>query len=799
LDLSKPHTLWNRGFVALLITQFTVAFNDNAFRWLLVPIGKEYANGDIIRFLGGAFLIIPFLLWTSIAGYVTDRFSRRNAIIWCKSIELILLASALGVICMGPAVSGDAAASTSAMPLKLYLLLGIMFLLGSQAAFFSPSKYGTIPDLVPETSISAANGLVSMLSMLACVSGQILGGYIFFWTTFYDNKLPVGIPGGHHIEITAFFLCGMALIGLVACLFIPKMKAVDPHALFPRNPFWQTGKDIAALFSHKMLFWVSIASAFFWGLAALAQNNIDKYATEYLLVQQQHVTVLAAVLTIGIGIGAVMCGYLSGKHIEMGLVPIGAFGMGFFIMLLGFTPAQPGGLKAGFGTPLDTPYLYASVMMLMTGLAAGLYDIPLASYIQKKSPPKERGRMIAAYNFCTFSAMFLFIGLGLAGAFVFHQVHEHPSLMIWLITGSLTVAVSAVLAYWFDGALMIFCIRYLLYIVYRPKVIGIENLPEAGGAVLVCNHISLLDGLLLYAVCPRRIRFLAYELTLPKFLEPSIRESGIIKILPGNTKNIINGIRQARKALHGGELIGMFAEGGITRNGQMKAFEPGFLSLFKAGGKRNESVGDGKEPDSKTTDIPVIPCYIGGLHESMFSYKYGDKKITFKPRRLLQNVIIAFGKPMYDVRYPQQVQIAVQELGVDSYRKHNKKHKLPADYPHRSALHVDYTLTDFSYADFLSQESLPNKSSAAKHSDVIPAMNVPPERMFDKFHIYSKDGSIGRALCNAVIKVIDRDTGSLVPPNTVGFIAYKTTETADWIITGLTGKMDEDGFIFING
>ncbi|MDR0336507.1 MAG: MFS transporter [Planctomycetaceae bacterium] len=654
MNSEKPQSLWNKGFIALLITQFTVAFNDNAFRWLLVPIGKEYANGDLIRFLGGAFLIIPFLLWTSIAGYVTDRFSRRNAMIWCKLVEMLLLAIAVGVICLGPTT--ETVTTNSGIPLKIIALLGIMFLLGSQAAFFSPSKYGTIPDLVPETSISAANGVVAMLTMLACVSGQILGGYVFFWTTIYENNVPTGIPGGVHIWITALVLLGAATIGLLASFFIPKMNAVDPKASFPLNPFLQTGRDLATLFSHHKLFWVSIASAFFWGLAALAQNNIDKFATEFLMVQQQHVTVLAAVLTIGIGIGAIFCGWVSGKRIELGLVPIGAFGMGFFILILGFTPNHNPEVQAGFGTPLSLPYLFATIMMLMTGLWAGLYDIPLAAYIQEKSPTTQRGRMIAAYNFMTFSAMLLFIGLGLAGAKIFELFFSHPSLSIWITTGLFTIAVSIALAYWFNASFIIFSLRILLHVVYRPKFVGLENIPKEGGALLISNHISLLDGLLLYAASPRNIRFLAFEPMVPKFFEGCVRETGLIKLLPGNPKRIVQALKAAREALKNGEVVGIFAEGGITRNGQMKAFEAGFMSILKG-----------------IENVPVIPCHINGLYESMFSYKYGDKKITLSPRRLLTDVIIAFGKPIYNPKYPQQVQLAVQELGVDTYQEHNTK------------------------------------------------------------------------------------------------------------------------------
>lgn len=692
----QPKSLWNRGFIALLITQFTVAFNDNAFRWLLVPIGKAYANGDFIRLLGGFFLLIPFLIWTSIAGYVTDRYSRRSVIIWCKLVELILLALAIGTILLGPEVSGAAkAAGTSAMPYlistlfkmgfwgaakavmawtmpyHIVLLLVILFLLGSQSTFFSPSKYGLIPDLVPKESLSAANGLVSMLTMVACVSGQVLGGYLFAWTTLFKTEkvdgveelLAIGVPGSQHIWITAAALVGVAAVGLISSFFIPKFKPVAPDAVFPRNPFLQTARDIATLFSYRKLFWIAVASAFFWGLAALAQNNIDKYATEYLKVQQQHVTVLIAILSIGIGIGAVASGYLSRKKIELGLVPIGAFGMGLFIFLLGFTPGYGEPVGAGFGSPLKLPYLFAFTMMFLAGLWAGLYDIPLSAYIQHHSPKQQRGRMIAAYNFLSFSMMLIFIGTGfcLAKLFALFQRFYDPSLMIWFVSGLMILAVASVLVYYLNASFFLFVITTAIRWIYRPKVIGLENLPEEGGALLVGNHISLLDGPILYAVCPRNIRYFAHEAFVPKILEGVARQTGLIKLLPG--KKVVLALKAAREALREGDLVGVFPEGGISRNGQMRGFEPGFLSILK-----------GAERDGKK--IPVVPVHIHGLYGSMFSYKYGDKKTILRPRKLLNDVIISFGKPIYDPEYPMQIQRAVQELGVDSYREHNTK-KLP--------------------------------------------------------------------------------------------------------------------------
>ena len=454
-----PQTLWNRGFIALLITQFTVAFNDNVFRWLLIPIGKAYMPGgeDNIRLLGAVFLIVPFLLLASIAGFVTDRFSRRKTVIWCKAIELALLAIAVGVICLGPPISD----ANTGVPIKVVLLLGLLFLLGSQSAFFAPSKYALIPTLVPNTSISSANGIMVMLTMLAVVLGQIVGGVVFMLTTLHENRIPTDIPGGHNVWITILVLVGTGTIGLLASFFIPKMKAVDPKAKFPKNPFLQTGKDLATLFSHKALFCAAIASSFFWGLAALAQNNIDKYATEYLMVQQGYVTPLIAILTIGIGIGAMLCGYLSGKRIELGLVPIGAFFMGLFILILGFTPGYAEAVERGFGNPLATPYIFGAVIMLLAGLGAGLYDVPLAAYIQKNSPEAQRGRMVAAYNFCAFSAVLLFAGLGWLGAIIFNPLGGGmSSLMIWIMTGLITLAVCAVLLYLYNAEFKAFLSRF---------------------------------------------------------------------------------------------------------------------------------------------------------------------------------------------------------------------------------------------------------------------------------------------------------------------------------------------------
>ncbi len=294
------------------------------------------------------------------------------------------------------------------------------------------------------------------------------------------DLLPTGNPGTQQIWLTALILLGVAAIGLLSSFFVPKFRPVNVEAKFPKNPFRQTGRDLAALFSHRKLFWLAVASAFFWGLAALAVMNIDKFAVEHLRVRQEFVTPLAAILSIGIGIGAVVCGFLSGKRIELGLVPIGAFGMGLFIFLLGLTPgyAEPTGL--GAGSPTGTPYIFALIVMLIIGCWAGLYDVPLSAYIQKHSPTQQRGRMIAAYNFLTFSAMLVFSALFLVGVKLFGALGgESASLGLWMATGLGTLVVFGLLAYWLHVPLCIFCLRGLIRLIYRPKFVGLENIPAA--------------------------------------------------------------------------------------------------------------------------------------------------------------------------------------------------------------------------------------------------------------------------------------------------------------------------------
>ncbi len=707
---TKPTSIWNQGFLALLATQFMVSFNDNVFRWLIVPIGKYCEGWDtekgnaLILSLGAVTFLLPFVVFTPYAGFCTDRFSRRSVMIWCKVSEIVIL------------IGGVFAIYAQNVP----GMLTVLCLLGVQGAFFSPSKYGSLPDLVPHEKLTEANGLIGMTTMIAVVSGQVLGGFLFWATTDFGpdgNPAQLSTSGLVNSWIWIVTLLGIATLGWITSLFITKLPSADPTAKFPLNPATQICKDIYTLAKLRWIFIPALGSAFFWGLGALSQQNIDKYSETILHISQLHAMYLIGILSAGIAIGSILAGLISSRRIELGLVPIGAFGIAVCGFLLSFTPdvtcprpdlhskhlisaavsteahsveipvasefkkldelgqtlvasdAPTKNSHASKATnhrtaPMTTfSFIFGAICLFLLGTFAGIYDIPMVSYIQEQSPPEHRGRILAAVNFFSFSAMLVFAG----GIFLlFSGVMGLSANAIWLITSIMVTIVGGLLAWHFLTPLLLFMITKTAWVIYRPKIIGFENIPKDGGVLFVSNHVSYLDGILLYEALPKNLRYFAHSNYVPKFLDGVARDTGLIRVLPG--KKVILALKAAREALKNGDWLAIFPEGGITRTGQINAFEPGFLSIMKG-----------------AEETPIVPVHLGGLYESMFSYKYGDKKFTLWPRWLQNDVTISFGKPIYKPEYPMQVRQAVEELGVDTLREHNKK-KLPV--PGRTLIRV---------------------------------------------------------------------------------------------------------------
>jgi acyl-[acyl-carrier-protein]-phospholipid O-acyltransferase/long-chain-fatty-acid--[acyl-carrier-protein] ligase len=421
------------------------------------------------------------------------------------------------------------------------------------------------------------------------------------------------------------------------------LKAANPLRVFPRDMVSQTNRDLKTLGHDRALLRVALGIMFFWTFAMLAQLNIDQFAIEgSAAAKQTQVSLLLGSLVVGVGLGSVLAGIWSGGKVELGILPLGAGGLTVFAFLLYSVEGQLVNLEGDY----TWSYLGACACLLMLGVSAGLFDVPLAAYMQDRSPPEHRGSILAASNFLTFGGM-------LVAAAVFWALRsprigiELSSRQIFFLCGLATVPVFIYIIVVIPQASIKFLAWLVTHSVYKIRVYQRENIPEQGGAILVPNHISWLDGLLLFATSSRQVRML-----IDAVLIDTWRAHGFAKLMGAlpikqTPKSTRNAIETARAAVQAGELVCIFPEGGISRSGQLQRFKPGVLEIHRG------------------TGAPIIPVYLDELWGSIFSFRGGKffwKWPTTHPRR----VSIWFGKPIEEPRDIHEVRQAVQDLGADA-------------------------------------------------------------------------------------------------------------------------------------
>jgi acyl-[acyl-carrier-protein]-phospholipid O-acyltransferase / long-chain-fatty-acid--[acyl-carrier-protein] ligase len=614
-------SLRSTTFIGLLLTQFLGTTNDNILRWLAIGIGKHHIadplHASAVLSIGSGCLVIPYLLLAAPAGYLADRYSKRSVIIGCKFAEIVLMATAIIVIGYG----------------HVSLMFAVVALIGAQAALFGPAKLGSIPEMLQPHKISAANGALGLATVIAVALGTSVGNWLADAMGASTDRL----------WTSALVLIGIAMAGWIASLLIMPLKAADPKRAFPWDMARQTVRDLKILGHDKALLRVALGIMFFWTLAMLANLNVDQFAFEGNATKQTQVIALLASLIAGVGAGSVLAGVWSGGNVELGILPIGAGGLALFSFLL-YT--VQGSLVDPAGT-YTLSYLAACAFLLLLGISAGLFDVPLASYMQDRSPHHHRGAILAASNFLTYGGMLV--------AAVVYGVLRQPvygeaffkSQEIFLMCGVATVPVFIYIILVIPQATIKFLAWLVTHSIYRIHVYGRENIPEEGGAILVPNHTSWLDGLLMFATSARQIRML-----MDAELIDTLRAHGFahlmgaipIKPSPKSTKRAIE---MSREALNAGELVCIFAEGGISRSGQLQRFKTGVLEIQRG------------------TSAPIIPVWLDEIWGSIFSFRGGKffwKWPSLKPRR----VSIWFGKPVDDPTDIHKVRQAVQDLGAEA-------------------------------------------------------------------------------------------------------------------------------------
>jgi acyl-[acyl-carrier-protein]-phospholipid O-acyltransferase/long-chain-fatty-acid--[acyl-carrier-protein] ligase len=589
-------------FQAFLWTQFLGALNDNIYKMIVSVMAIRLAGGaNSGRYLAiaGAVFVIPFLIFAGYAGQLADRFSKTRVLQITKSLEVVTML--MGILAL---VSG-----------RLDLLLVVLFLLATQANFFSPAKYGILPEMMTEGNLSRANGLLELTTFIAIVAGSSLG------TLLYERWQ------GRPVAMGSLLLL-MALIGTAASLGIRYVPAAGANEAFHWNPFHEIAEGTRTLIKQRSLALSVLGISWFWFVGALFQLALLLSAAETLHISQGDSGFLIMALSAGIGLGSVAAGALSGDHIELGLVPAGSFAMGLCCLFLGAT----------------TNYHAALAWLTGIGFTGGLFVVPLNAWLQEKAGVHEKGRIMATNNFANMVGVIAASGT----LWLLHDVLGWSPSAIFVALG-LAILAGGVGAF---ALLPAITVRFMLWCLttslLRVHVEGAERVPRKGGALMVSNHVSYADAALVGMTTPRIVRFLVWA---PFYRIRATRAFFLIfqaiPVNPGSAKMVVNALKKARTELERGKLVGIFPEGSITRSGEIEPFTRGFGRIV-----------DG-------TGLPLIPVHIEGMFGHPLSCKGGSAMKSWE-RWWRPEITVRVGEPIYTPIAPEELRQVVLELGSGS-------------------------------------------------------------------------------------------------------------------------------------
>jgi acyl-[acyl-carrier-protein]-phospholipid O-acyltransferase / long-chain-fatty-acid--[acyl-carrier-protein] ligase len=594
-----------RGFWSLFVTQFQGAFSDNMLKTLVVfmmlglnvPSAEKNRIGEWVL----ALFTLPFILFSMAGGHLADRYSKRSVMIGVKVFEMGVMAFAL----VGFALK------------NLHMLLAGVFMMGVHSAIFGPSKYGSLPEQLPTKRLSWGNGLIELGTFVAIIMGIVAAGELA--DRFGNRQMLSGV-----------ILISLAGFGFLCSLGVQRIPAADPKHVFEPNFIKDLWIRTKAIRQDRTLKLSVIGNTYFWFVAALLSLNLFFYGSDVLKASDNQISLLNGALALGIGLGSVAAGFLSGNKIEIGLIPLGAAGLSIACAGLFFVHS----------------FVLALLWLGLLGFTGGFFTVPISALIQHRPHPEKKGEVIAAANL-----------LSSVGVFVVWPVHylltdtlHMGPQAVFLFSGILTLAGTVYTVILMPDALIRFVLWVATRTVYRIQVIGRDNIPERGGALFVCNHMSFADAMFLLASVDRPVRFIMHKNNYDSpWIRPFARLLGVIPIASDmGPRDLIHSLRVATEAIQAGDIVCIFAEGQITRIGQMLPFRRGFERIMK------------------DVNAPIIPVGLDGVWGSVFSYERG--RMFWKwPRHIPYRVTVAYGRAMPHDANPMDVRERVQELVADAW------------------------------------------------------------------------------------------------------------------------------------
>lgn len=593
------HLITERRFLPYFCTQFLGAFNDNVYRYafaILVTYFLTEEHRGIYVSLALIAFILPYFLFGAIAGQLADKFDKAWLIRKIKLAEIVIMLCGC---------------------LALYFrnvpgMLAILFALGAQSAFFGPIKYSILPQHVKANEILNANAYVEAGTFIAILLGQILGGAL----SEQESYLP--------FLMTA--IVGFAVLGWFSSTMIPKAPPASPDLKLSLNIVKKTIEIIKMARENHGVYLSILANSWFWFFGALILTMFPVFAIEVLSGSPKVAIFLLATFTIGIALGSLACSLFSGGRVELGLVPIGAIGISIFTWNLGSSAILPSAeMRSLWDLVAEPDALWAIGNLVVIAFFSGLYIVPLYTYMQTESCESQRSRIIAVNNIINSLFMVISGGLGIAlGALGFSVLDIFKIMAVLNIVATLYI-LSKIPHYFLRLVSWI-----LMHSVYRINKQDLDKIPEQGPALLVCNHVSFFDPPILFGVLPRPARFLMwygfYELPVVGRIFRWLRSIPI-----GNRRERPELVEQAfdtiAEELEAGNLVVVFPEGTITRNGDINKFQPGIDEIVKR------------------TPVPVIPLALKGMWGTWSSRERGSALKGF-PKSFMKKITVVAGDPV---------------------------------------------------------------------------------------------------------------------------------------------------------
>ena len=569
--------LGQRRFAPFFWTQFLGAGNDNLFKFAFTvmvtyQLQVSWLPPAQAGLAIGALFILPFLLFSATSGQLTDKHDKTAVIRFVKNLEIgIMLLAALGF-----------------MTRNVPVLLACVFLMGLHSTLFGPVKFAYLPQHLSERELTGGNGMVEMGTFVSILLGNVIGGLL------------IAIPeaGAQYVAVACV---GAAVLGRLTAGYVPPTPATDPHLKINWNPVTETWRNLKLAHGNIVVFRSLLGISWMWFFGAVFLSNFPVFAKDVLHGNEHVASLLLVVFSVGIGIGSLLCEVLSKRHVEIGLVPAGSIGMSVFAIDLYFAsrglPAVP---TQGIGVFLEQGANWRVMMDLaLLSLFAGLYSVPMYALIQLRSAPTHRARIIAANNIL--NALFMIVSAVAAGAML-GAGFTVPE--VFLATGIANAVVAAYIFLLVPEYLLRFIAFIVTRCIYRFRVRGDENIPADGAAILVANHVSFVDAIVLMAASPRPIRFIMdHRIFKIPVLGWLFKLAKAIPVAPQkeDPAAYAAAFEAADRVLSEGDLLCIFPEGGITRDGTLQEFKGGVMKILE------------RRP------VPVVPIALQNLWGSYFS------------------------------------------------------------------------------------------------------------------------------------------------------------------------------------